>query len=92
LGLQSAILPYSMMHFLTSSMSHVDESKDVLELGNVVHHRKCVLIFFFSSILFDFYLQFFPLNCICFRCCSILSIWSLATLATPFAKCFTSKA
>lgn len=33
LGLADQIMPYSMMFFLTGSMSHVDETKEVLELA-----------------------------------------------------------
>lgn len=41
LGFHQALLPFSMMAFLTGVMSHVDDSREVLDLGfqNAVYHR-----------------------------------------------------
>jgi hypothetical protein len=36
LGFQRELLPFSMVHFLTGSMTHIDESKEVMELSNRV--------------------------------------------------------
>lgn len=34
LGLTSSVMPFSLMHFLCGSMSHIDETQKVMEVSN----------------------------------------------------------